>query len=364
VTAPASGPPASGAPAAPATPAAPAQRERPAPLGVAVVGAGYWGRNYVRNFAALESADLRWVCDLDPAALTRARRAAPAAQTSADLSEVLADPSVQAVVVATNAVRHHENTVAALRAGKHVLVEKPMATAVEHAEQMVRLADERGLILMVGHLLLYHPAVERMRQIIAAGELGTVYYLYASRVNLGRVRSDENALWSFGPHDLSIIRDLLGAEPTTVWARGECYLQPAVEDVVFVNLQFPDKTMAQIQLSWLDPRKERRLTVVGSKKMIVFDDTHASEKLKIYDKGFERPPEYDTFGEYLSIRNGDIHIPHLELAEPLGLECRHFVECVVAGVTPRTSGRDGLAVVRALAAAERSLREGGCAVGV
>ena len=234
-----------------------------------------------------------------------------------------------------------------------------MAVSVAQAEEMVAVAEEVGRVLMVGHLMLYHPAVEKLREIVGGGELGQVYYMYALRVNLGRIRSDENALWSFAPHDLSIMRYLLGAEPSTVWARGECYLQPDVEDVVFVNLQFPDRTMAQIQLSWLDPRKERRLTVVGSRKMVVFDDTHATEKLRIYDKGFDRPPEYDSYGDYLSIRNGDIHIPHIDLAEPLGVECRHFLDCVAQDKVPRTSSRDGLEVVRILAAAERSLREGG-----
>jgi predicted dehydrogenase len=240
-----------------------------------------------------------------------------------------------------------------------VLVEKPMAVSVAQAEEMVTLAQREGLVLMVGHLMLYHPAVDTLREIVAGGELGQVYYMYALRVNLGRIRSDENALWSFAPHDLSLIRHLLDAEPSTVWARGECYLQPGVEDVVFVNLQFPDRTMAQIQLSWLDPRKERRLTVVGSRKMVVFDDTHATEKLRIYEKGFDRPPEYDTYGDYLSIRNGDIHIPHIDLAEPLAVECRHFLDCVEQGTEPRSSATDGLEVVRILAAAERSLRDGG-----
>ena len=237
-----------------------------------------------------------------------------------------------------------------------------MAVSVEQAEQMVQLADEVVRVLMVGHLMLYHPAVEKLRQIVERGELGRVYYMYALRVNLGRVRSDENALWSFAPHDLSIIRYLLRDQPTTVWARGESYLQSEVEDVVFVNLQFPDHTMAQIQLSWLDPRKERRLTVVGSRKMVVFDDAHATEKLRIYDKGFDRPPEYDTYGDYLSIRNGDIHIPHLDLVEPLTVECRHFLECVAGRSTPHTPGREGLEVVRILAAAQRSLSAGGTPV--
>lgn len=334
------------------------------PIVVGVVGVGYWGRNYVRNLESLPEAQLRWVCDLDERALRRATRVAPDARTTTSIDEMLADPELSAVVVATSAVHHHAHTLAALRAGKHVLVEKPMATSVAQAEQMVAAAEASGRKLMVGHLLRYHPAVEKMRQIIESGELGQIYYMYALRVNLGRVRSDENALWSFAPHDLSIIRFLLGAEPTTVWARGECYLQPDVEDVVFLNLQFPDRTMAQVQLSWLDPRKERRLTVVGSKKMVVFDDTHATEKLRVYDKGFDRPPEYDSYGDYLSIRNGDIYIPHLELREPLTAECGHFLECVAEEIEPRTSMHDGLETVRILAAAEASLRAGGTPVSI
>lgn len=329
------------------------------PIDTAVIGAGYWGRNYVRNLASLPDSRLRWVCDVDEEARRRTSRLVPDVRLTADLEQVLADPQVRAVAIATNAVHHHAHAVAALRAGKDVLVEKPMAVSVPQAEEMVALAREQGRVLMVGHLMLYHPAVKTLREIVAGGELGQVYYMYALRVNLGRIRSDENALWSFAPHDLSIIRYLLDEEPTTVWARGECYLQPGVEDVVFVNLQFPDRTMAQIQLSWLDPRKERRLTVVGSRKMVVFDDTHTTEKLRIYDKGFDRPPEYDTYGDYLSIRNGDIHIPHIDLAEPLARECDHFLECVRQGSTPRSPGGDGLEVVRILAAAERSLREGG-----
>jgi predicted dehydrogenase len=327
------------------------------PIRIGIVGAGYWGRNFVRTYASLPEAQLSWVCDLDPEARHRASRLAPAARVTDHLEEMLADDSLQAVVVATNAAHHHAHASAALRAGKHVLVEKPMATAVADAEEMAQLAETGGRVLMVGHLMLYHPAVERLRAMADAGELGRVYYLYALRVNLGRIRRDENALWSFAPHDLSIILHLLRSEPATVWARGECYLQPGIEDVVFVNLQFADRTMAQIQLSWLDPRKERRLTVVGSRKMVVFDDGHATEKLRIYDKGFDRPPEYDSYSDYLSLRDGDIHIPHLDLAEPLAVECRHFLRCVAERTAPRTGGREGLAVVRILAAAEQSMRD-------
>jgi predicted dehydrogenase len=326
---------------------------------VAVVGAGYWGRNYVRNLHGVADAELRWVCDLAEEARARAAKLAPTARITAKLDEVLADPEVEAVVVATNATHHHAHALAALRAGKHVLVEKPMAVSVAQAEEMVAEAKRAGRVLMVGHLMLFHPAVVRLRQLIETGELGRVYYMVAVRVNLGKVRSDENALWSFAPHDLAIILELLRASPEEVWARGECYLQPGIEDVVFVNLRFADRRMAQIHLSWLDPHKERRLTVVGSRKMVVFDDTHATDKLRVYDKGFDQPPEYNTYGEYLSLRDGDIHIPHLELVEPLTAECKHFLRCVREGTTPRTDGKQGLEVVRILAGAERSLREGG-----
>ncbi len=322
------------------------------PLGTAVVGAGTWGRNYVRNLQALPESRLLWVCDASEEARSRASRMAPGVRVTGELERVLDDGAVQAVVIATNAASHQAHSVAALRAGKHVLVEKPMATAVAGAEEMVQQARASDRVLMVGHLMLYHPAVERLRAITASGELGRIYYMYALRVNLGRIRRDESALWSFAPHDLSVILEVVSAPPETIAARGECYLQPEVEDVVFVNLQFADRTLAQIQLSWLDPHKDRRLTIVGSRKMLVFDDSHATEKLRIYDKGFDGPPEFDTFGEYLSIRNGDIHIPHVDLAEPLTAECRHFLRCAAEGTRPRTSGEDGLKVVRLLAAAE------------
>ena len=212
---------------------------------------------------------------------------------------------------------------------------------------------------MVGHLMLYHPAFLHLSSLVAAGALGRVYYLYALRVNLGRLRSDENALWSFAPHDLSMILSLVAAPPVSVAARGEAYLQPGVEDVVFVNLAFADRTMAQIQLSWLDPRKERRLTVVGSQKMVELDDGHPTEKLRIYDKGYDRPPEFTQYGEYLTLRQGDVHIPRIDMAEPLDLECRHFVDCVRSGAAPRSDGASALRVVELLEAATRSLRAGG-----
>jgi len=240
-----------------------------------------------------------------------------------------------------------------------VLVEKPLALTPADADAVVTAAERSGRVLMVGHLMLYHPGYELVRQLVAGGEIGDVYYLYSIRVNLGRLRRDENALWSFAPHDISMILDLLERTPASVSARGQAYLQQGVEDVVFVNLAFADRTMAQIQLSWLDPRKERRLTVVGSKKMIEFDDTHASEKVRIYNKGYDRPPSFTQYGEYLTVRQGDIYIPRLDMAEPLAVEVRHFIDCCISGKTPRTGGQQARAVVSVLDAAQRSLQANG-----
>ena len=249
----------------------------------------------------------------------------------------------------------------ALERGKHVYVEKPMTLSTEHAEHLVALAEEHQRTLMVGHLLEYHPAVQLLRNLVQTGDLGEVYYLYSQRVNLGIVRRDENALWSLAPHDISVILHLLDQKPTTVSARGASYLQPELEDVVFANLHFADGKMAQLQVSWLDPHKIRRLTVVGSRKMAVFDDVESAEKVRIYDKSAERP-DYDSYGESINLRFGDVVIPRLEMSEPLKLECEHFAACVREGKTPLSDGRDGLRVVRVLEAAQASLSQNGAPV--
>ncbi len=331
-------------------------------LKLAVVGAGYWGINHVRAWAAIKEVQLVAVCDADPAARARARPLAPSAELVSDYAALLGRADIEAVVLATPAIAHASQALAALAAGKHVFVEKPMALSPADANELVAAADQAGRTFMVGHLMLYHPGYTHLRQLVRQGELGDVYYLYAVRVNLGRLRRDENALWSFGPHDLSMILDLVGAAPSTVAARGQSYLQPGVEDVVFVNLAFADGKMAQVQLSWLDPRKERRLTVVGSRKMVELDDSHPSEKLRIYDKGYERPPSFTQYGEYLTVRQGDIHIPRLPTGEPLDLECRHFARCIAEGKPPATDVRHGAEVVRVLDAADRSLKSGGAPV--
>jgi predicted dehydrogenase len=329
---------------------------------LAVVGVGAWGVNHVRAFARLKGVEVAAVCDGAAEARARALALAPRARAESEIGAVLADGSIDAVVLATPAVTHAKLAEEVLAAGKHVLVEKPLALSAADAAAVVAAAERAGKVLMVGHLMLFHPAVERLRKMVQAGDLGRIYYLYAQRVNLGRLRHDENAMWSLAPHDISMILSLLDEAPLSVSARGGSYLQKGVEDVVFVTLRFPSGVLANIQLSWLDPRKERRLTVVGSKKMVELDDVHAVEKLRIYDKGYDRPPDFTEYAEYLSIRNGDIHIPQVSMAEPLDLECRHFVECVREGKRPLTDGPSALAVVRVLEAATTSLAGDGVPV--
>ena len=302
------------------------------------------------------------VCDSSEAALDRARALAPRARLAADLGDALSAADVDAVVLATSARDHAEQARTALNAGKHVLVEKPLALSAADAHAVVAAAETHKRLLMVGHLMLFHPAVEKLKAMIDKGELGRIFYIYALRVNLGRVRQDENALWSLAPHDVSMIEYLLADEPESVSARGGTYLQSRIEDVVFVNLRFRSGVSAQIQVSWLDPRKERRLTIVGSQKMVEFDDVHPVEKIRIYDKGVDRPPAFTEYAQFLSIRSGDIHIPQVPMVEPLERECLHFIECVREGKRPLTDGHSALRVVRVLEAAQKSLENDGAPV--
>ncbi len=328
---------------------------------LACVGAGYWGRNLVRVFDSLPDAQLRIVCDSDSDVAGRLTAQHSDLDVVSDYESVLRDPEIEAVVIALPALQHHEAAKNALESGKHVFVEKPMTTSVAEAEELVEAASQAGKILMVGHLLEYHPAVQVLKHLIVEHELGDTYYLYSQRVNLGIVRKDENALWSLAPHDISVILYLLGQEPDAVSARGECYLQNSVEDVVFVNLHFKDGKMGQLQLSWLDPHKMRKLTIVGSEKMAVFDDMENTEKIRIYDKAADRE-SYESYGDAITLRFGDVVIPHIHMEEPLKLECQHFVDCVRNNATPRSDGADGLRVVRVLEAAQRSLEQDGIPV--
>jgi predicted dehydrogenase len=321
-----------------------------APTSVALAGLGPWGSNLARNFNEL--ARLAWICDVSEDHLAAAAARYPTARATASFDEVLADEAVEAVVVATPVPMHAELARRALAAEKHVFVEKPMALGADDAEALVALAEERGLTLMPGHLLLYHPGVRKLKELVESGELGDVLYVYGNRQNLGTIRKDENALVSLGAHDLSVILYLLDEEPSDVLARGEAFLKPGVEDVVFCYLRFPSGKVAHMHLSWLDPHKMRRMTVVGTEKMAVFDDMELDRKVTVYDSAAE--PSLRTYGEW-STRTGDVYSPHVPNVEPLRLECEHFLGLVRGEGDRHEAAHGGLAVVRALEQLQASL---------
>jgi predicted dehydrogenase len=331
-------------------------------LRVGVIGCGAWGKNHVRTLAAHPDAELAAVCDADAAVRARLARHYPAALVTDDPGVLLG--RVDAVVIATPAHTHADLARRAVAAGVPALVEKPFALSAEDAEDVAERAERAGVPVLAGHLLVYHPAVEQLRQLIVSGRLGRLYYLYSQRVNLGQVRPDENALWSFGPHDVSVALYLLGETPVNVTAVGRSYLQRGIEDVVFLTMEFGSGVLGHVQMSWLDPHKERRLTVVGSKQMAVFDDMQAREKLRIYDKGIDRPADYQSFGESLQIREGDIFIPRVSNVEPLAAELGHFVKVARREAPPRSGAADGVRVVRVLEAATESLKNLGQPMGV
>jgi predicted dehydrogenase len=327
-------------------------------INVAVVGAGAWGKNHIRVFSEIPNVRVKYICDQDPVKLSSMQKTYPLSKGVGTLDSILLDPEVSGVVVASSAISHYSLSKELLLADKDVLVEKPLALTTQEAEEIVEVAERRKRILMVGHLLIYHPVVDRLKEMIVSGEIGKVLYIYTQRVNLGVIRQDENALLSFAPHDLSVILYLLEEEPFEVSAHGESYIQKGIEDVVFLSLRFADGRLANIHLSWLDPHKLRKITIVGSKKMVVFDDMEASDKLKIYDKGVVNP-SYSTYGEYLSLRFGDITIPNIKMMEPLRAEAEHFIQCIDSRKEPKTGGRDGLKVVKILMAAQESLKKKG-----
>jgi predicted dehydrogenase len=317
---------------------------------VGQAGLGYWGANLVRNFDEL--AELTWLCDAAGERREQYGRRYPRSRVTADFDELLAAGDVDAVVIATPVPTHHDLAKRALLAGKHVFVEKPPAMRAHEMEELVALAQERSLVLMPGHLLLYHPAVQKVKDLIDGGDLGDVLCIYGNRQNLGKIRKDENALWSLGVHDLSVILHLLEEEPSEVWAHGNAFLNPGVEDVVFCYLRFPSGKIAHMHLSWLDPHKMRKLTVVGREKMVVFDDMELERKVTIYEKAPWEPAS--TYGEWRT-RTGDIFSPKIPNHEPLRLECRHFLGLVEHGPGDFREATDGLAVVRTLEQLQSSL---------
>jgi predicted dehydrogenase len=319
---------------------------------VGLAGLGYWGPNLARNFDDL--AELRWLCDLSPDQRERLARRFPNTRLTADFDEILEDVEIDAVVVATPVVTHFELARRALLAGKHVFVEKPPALSGAEADELASLAEDRDLVLLPGHLLLYHPGVRKLKGYLDSGQLGEVLYLYGNRQNLGQIRKDENALWSLGVHDLSVILHLVDEEPVDVWARGESFLSPGVEDVVFCYLRFPSGAIAHMHLSWLDPHKMRKMTVVGRERMAVFDDMELERKLTVYEKAPEQPAE--TYGEWRT-RTGDIYSPKIPNDEPLRLEVQHFLSLVAGDGDRFEAARAGALVVRTLEALQQSLEQ-------
>jgi predicted dehydrogenase len=317
-----------------------------------VVGLGYWGPNLARNFDALPGCELAWCCDERQERRQRLEAVHRSTRFTDRFEDLLEDASLDAIALATPVPTHASLAERVLAAGKHCFVEKPLAQSAADAEAVVRAAREADRIVMVGHLLEYHPGVRLLKEIVDSGELGQTRYIYGNRLNLGQLRSEENALWSLGAHDVSVVLALAGEEPTELVAHGECYMQEGIEDVVFAFMRFPSGLAAHLHLSWLDPHKERRFTVVGAKRMATFDDMELERKLTIYDKGFDE--KADSYGEYIT-RAGEIRCPRVPNAEPLRLECEHFMSCIREGATPRSDGESGLRVVRVLEGLQRSL---------
>lgn len=324
---------------------------------IGVIGCGYWGPNLIRNFHQMRRCQVKYVADLSEARLTHIKQLYPMVWPTRDHQDILKDPAIDIVAIATPIHTHFTLASQALEAGKHVFVEKPLAASVEEGEKLIRLAADNDRRLMVGHTFLYTSAVRKMKEIVDSGELGEIYYVNAQRLNLGLFQKDYNVIWDLAPHDISIILYLLGQEPTEVTAVGTCHVNPQIEDVATLSLKFGGNVIAFIQSSWLDPDKVRKMTVVGSKKMLVYDDIQPAEKIRIYDKRVEGPKYYDTYAEFhYSYKYGDIVIPKLDGGEPLNTELEHFLDCVETGATPLSDGANGLQVVRVIEEAQKALK--------
>jgi predicted dehydrogenase len=326
---------------------------------VSVVGYGYWGPNLVRNYFECPNCIVKYVCDKCGEKLAKAKSRYPSLKCTQNYEEILRDPEVDAVIIATPISTHYHLAKKALLIGKHVFVEKPLADNSSHGEELIKFARRKGLTLMVGHTFVYSPPVTKTKEIIDRGELGEIHYITSSRVNLGLHQSDVSVIWDLAPHDFSILFYWLDEAPEEIHAHGRGCVKPDLPDVAFINLKFPSGVVASVQLSWLSPVKLRRTLVVGGKKMLVYDDTEPVEKVKIFDHGVEFN-EPQTFGEFqLSYRTGDITSPRLENKEPLFIEANHFLECIREGKKPRTDGESGLLVLRALELADKSLKLNG-----
>jgi predicted dehydrogenase len=330
------------------------------PVSIGIAGYGYWGPNLARNFHALPDARLSAVCDPDPERLGHLRKCQPDTAAFADFDEMLRTAEIDALVIATPLHTHHSLAKAGLLAGKHVLVEKPMASSAEECRELIAIAESAGLTLMVGHTYLYSEAVRKILEIIESGDIGEIRYINCQRLNLGLFHQDINVAWDLAPHDLSIILRVMGAMPTLLNCQGNAHVNPEIEDVTNLSMTFDGGRFATVQSSWLEPRKVRQMTFVGTRKMIVYDDLELHGKIRIYDVRVDCPPHYDSFAEFqYSYHYGECRIPHLEQREPLGRMCGHFLDCIRDGVRPDSCGTRGLEVVRILESCTESLRKQG-----
>jgi len=336
-------------------------------IDVLQIGYGYWGPNLARNLSRIENVRMAALCDIERKSIEKFKANFPDAEIYAEYQAALNQDNIDAVVVSTPAALHYRMTRDALEAGKHVLVEKPLSLTSEEGRELVNLARKNNLILMVGHTFLYNSAVIKIKDYINRGELGKIYYLYSRRLNLGKVRSDINSLWNFAPHDIAIILYFLdNIKPVNVTARGFSYIQPEIEDVVFLTIEFENAVSAHVHVSWIDPNKVRKMTIVGSKKMVVYDDVSNDAKITLYDKGVDKQyvnkelKGFENYGEFqLLLRAGDVHVPRFDFIEPLKMECDHFVKSIRSGKRPLTDGVHGLEVVKILESAQKSLKNNG-----
>jgi predicted dehydrogenase len=328
-----------------------------------VVGCGYWGPNLIRNFRSLPDCNLKMMCDLSADRLKHLRALYPEVKGETDFSHMLNGAGLEAIVIATSVKHHFPMAKAALLAGKHTFIEKPMAASSDQCEELIDIARKQGLVLMVGHTFLYSPAVTKIKEIVDKGDLGDIRYISARRLNLGLFQKDINVAWDLAPHDISIILHIMGEPPVSVNCRGSAHVTPGIEDVTSMCLTFGKDRSAIIHSSWLDPRKVREMTIVGSKRMIVYDDVAPLEKIRIFDVRVERPPHYDTFAEFhYAYHYGDVYAPYIKQEEPLKTECQHFLDCIRESKSPLSSGAQGMEMVRILEASSLSLKQNGSAV--
>ena len=332
-------------------------------VNIAVVGCGYWGPNLVRNFSSISECKIKKVCDTDVERLTYIKRLYSEVETVSEFEQVVGAPEIDAVAVATPVRFHFEMAMKSLQAGKHTFIEKPMASSVAECKELIEIAEKKNLILMVGHTFVYSTPVRKIKEIVDSGELGRIQYISARRLNLGLLQKDINVAWDLAPHDISIILYIMNETPVSVNCQGKAHVNPDIEDVTSMTLNFARDGLATIQSSWLDPNKVREITFVGNKKMLVYNDVEPIEKIKIYDKHVDIPSHYDTFAEFqYAYHYGDMYSPYLKLVEPLKVECQHFLDCIRTGRKAQSSGIEGIRIIQILEAASQSLQNGGAEV--